>query len=493
LCVRNGIMQSTNDRNHRFSQQGDESDDDDEKQLVDNFEATCTSYGDLRDAFEPINDFVPPPKYAIDRTQFWLNIVLLDYMTCFCVEFSRGLFIASTYGAVQHVADKLGEKMLLGLVVAAFSVGRLVSSTAWGYLSDYVSERLVFISSSAVSVIGCVLYIIAYVYKLEWLLILSRVVTGVGSGALSVVRANTAKITTTKQRTTYMAINGASQYAALGVAPFIVIAFSNFGGTGAVYDSFTAPAFILIGCNVINIIAFFIWFKDIDGAKIAKETPKTSSSMEKDPEWQMLVNIGIVFFIFFNFSSRSVFALVETVGSYIYVHQRGIEDKVKQNIESSLLFGYMGMGGLIMFLITMLLTKRVADNWLLLSAFVIIALGSLVLMASTFYTDQLAPLLVGFILIWSIAFPIKQTTIMSSFSKILGQKPQGAMMGWIGTFGSLGRVFMPLVSGVLSDAASIGIALGVSCLSCVLLLLYIVLVQRYRARYNHYSVIEPVS
>eukprot|EP00122_Pirum_gemmata_P003205 Pgem_evm1s2896 len=76
-----------------------------------------------------------------------------------------------------------------------------------------------------------------------------------------------------------------------------------------------------------------------------------------------------------------------------------------------------------MFCVTLVLTRYITEEILLLVAFVIITIGSLV-----------------------IAFPLKQTTIMSSFSKILGSKPQGGLMGWIGVFGSIGRIVMPLLS-----------------------------------------------
>ena len=57
-------------------------------------------------------------------------------------------------------------------------------------------------------------------------------------------------------------------------------------------------------------------------------------------------------------------------------------------------------------------------------------------------------------------------------------QPQGTWMGWIQTFGSLGRVTFPLITKVFS----IGFAFGLSMMGCliaiVLLLVYMKLVKK---------------
>ena len=56
-------------------------------------------------------------------------------------------------------------------------------------------------------------------------------------------------------------------------------------------------------------------------------------------------------------------------------------------------------------------------------------------------------LLFSELLVWSIGAPIAGASVISTFSHIIegGGKPQGLAMGWIGSAGSFGRIFSPII------------------------------------------------
>jgi MFS family permease len=82
---------------------------------------------------------------------------------------------------------------------------------------------------------------------------------------------------------------------------------------------------------------------------------------------------------------------------------------------------------------------------------------------------------VALILMYSIGYPLGHTAVLGIVSKITTQGPQGRLLGWFGSAGSLARVIFPLMAGAVSQHYSEKIVFGlmgsilfVSCLSVVI-------------------------
>ena len=87
--------------------------------------------------------------------------------------------------------------------IASPSLGR------WSIIKGY-STTLV--TSTAVMLVGCVLFAQVYRVGSLYFLLFSQIVLGIGSATLGVTRAYVAEITATRQRTTYIAALTAVQY-----------------------------------------------------------------------------------------------------------------------------------------------------------------------------------------------------------------------------------------------------------------------------------------
>jgi len=59
--------------------------------------------------------------------------------------------------------------------------------------------------------------------------------------------------------------------------------------------------------------------------------------------------------------------------------------------------------------------------------------------------------LFAIILMYSFGYPVGHTSVLTSFSKIIGNKPQGLLLGWFSSAGSLARVFFPILAGTISQ------------------------------------------
>jgi len=98
------------------------------------------------------------------------------------------------YYATEHGANAL----LVGVLISSFSVAQLAVAPLWGRASDRYGRRPMIIAGLALSAVAYVVFAFA---GSVWLLLLSRVVQGMGGGTIGVVQAYVADATPPDQRT----------------------------------------------------------------------------------------------------------------------------------------------------------------------------------------------------------------------------------------------------------------------------------------------------
>jgi MFS transporter, ceroid-lipofuscinosis neuronal protein 7 len=60
-------------------------------------------------------------------------------------------------------------------------------------------------------------------------------------------------------------------------------------------------------------------------------------------------------------------------------------------------------------------------------------------------------------MMYSIGYPIGHTAVIGIFSKIVGRRPQGVLMGWFASAGSLARMIFPIMSGYMANYMDVSI------------------------------------
>ena len=98
-------------------------------------------------------------------------------------------FYATRYGA---------SALLVGLLVSAFSVAQLISAPSWGRLSDRYGRRPSILFGLLVSALAYVVFAFAHSWQM---LLLSRLVQGLGGGTIGVVTAYVADASPPDKRT----------------------------------------------------------------------------------------------------------------------------------------------------------------------------------------------------------------------------------------------------------------------------------------------------
>mmetsp|Transcript_30624 Transcript_30624/g.76849 ORF Transcript_30624/g.76849 Transcript_30624/m.76849 type:complete len:478 (-) Transcript_30624:147-1580(-) len=397
-----------------------------------------------------------------DKKTFYLNIGL-NYLVTAVAESSRGLVLSSLWPYVKMLG---GDKPFLGYVVGVFSIGRLLASLVFGYLSDRMTMRNVFLISLGVCAIGNLMYALAYYFDKEYLL-LTRFVVGFGSGVVASARTHIAALTPPENRTKYLAWGAAAQFIGFAISPGIAIGLSycNFSLLGLKVTQETAPGYLLFLMCVGSALAVFLKM-----ASVSPQNTVGSKSGSLVPIPKRTIIIGSIVFITLNFVVRGMISVVETIGTPIFMKQRGLnpEDSDSQS-DASLFFLLLGIGGLFVYFFIGYVSKHVSSTILLAGSILFLGGGCVVLVDYGGGWSFLQ-MLVGMAMIWSIGSPSSQVIILASFSALLGSRPQGAMMGLITASGSVARITLPVVAGQTTFAMSFLISLALCGLSMVLLI-----------------------
>ena len=153
-----------------------------------------------------------------------------------------------------------------------------------------------------------------------------------------------------------------------------------------------------------------------------------------------------LFGCFINFITRGVIAIYETLGLVIALNFNW------SNMQLALLVSSSGLIGVFVLLNFNIFTSFLSDYDLMLIGMIKMSLACLIL---SFISDnfffQMIQLCISFFVMYSIAYPLGNTAALAMFSKIISSGPQGKMLGWFASAGSLARVIFPIMSGFLSN------------------------------------------
>jgi hypothetical protein len=145
-----------------------------------------------------------------------------------------------------------------------------------------------------------------------------------------------------------------------------------------------------------------------------------------------------------NLISRGSLALLESIGAVLYIDTFDAHTK-HPTIEASYFFLYLGLVGLATYLVMPTAAKWWSPVILLGLGLLLSAAGCFLLLPFTSsYRVSKAQVILGSGLIWCFGQPITGSLAISTFSTMMGAKPQGTAMGVIGAAGSLGRILLPL-------------------------------------------------
>mmetsp|Transcript_32520 Transcript_32520/g.50436 ORF Transcript_32520/g.50436 Transcript_32520/m.50436 type:complete len:493 (-) Transcript_32520:216-1694(-) len=379
------------------------------------------------------------------------------YIVCFVIlvgDMARGVMFPSMWPLVDELG---GSSVTLGYAVAAFSFGRILVSPLFGSWSVTYGYTKTLTLSCSILLVGTLVYAQVQNVGNPQFLIFAQVIMGIGSGTLGVTRAFVADVTAQRSRTTYMAWITAVQYAGFTVTPFVGAIFNkslegiDFQFGIFRWNMYTAPAYFMAVVVGMVLVLIVTQFNGRVRTASPKDNSKKSARREQiDDAANQMTPIGLTVYdccilgcMMLNVSTKGSISSFETLGISLAESYFDMYSARAGTIVAS-----CGTMGVVALLSMGYLSKYVSDIQLICGGMVVMAGG--ILSLTQVDEEEVNPswrFILPIFMIYSIGYPIGHTAVIGLFSKIVGRRPQGTLLGWFASAGSLARLAFPIMSG----------------------------------------------
>lgn len=355
--------------------------------------------------------------------------LIILFITIFIDLMGFGIFVP----VVPIYARELNaSEALVGDTGALFSLMMFIFTPFWGTMSDRFGRRPVILGAVAISALSYVMF--AHAGTL-FMLIASRMLTGVGSGNITAAQAYITDITPPENRAKSMGLIGA----AFGLGfifgpPLGSFIFDKFG---AIWVGYAAA----IMC-VLNLLAVWLFLPESLKDKVSdrKIRIKPVTSAIKALQEARFRDLFIISFIYI-----TAFSMMQmTIAMFWY------DDYALDKTQVGHMFAIVGLGSAIV-QGTMIgwLQRRFGERNLMIYGSMMVAVG--LGMIAFIPTSLFLPLSIVSIALLSLGNGCLSPTLLSQLSRNAEQHEQGEVLGMNQSFGSLARIAGPALGGRLYE------------------------------------------
>src|SRR5437870_4582069 len=340
--------------------------------------------------------------------------------------------------------------IIIGFIVAAFTVAQLLSAPMWGRFSDRVRRRPTLLI--ALGAAGIAYLIFGFATSL-WLLFLSRIVQGAGGGTVGVMQAYVADSTGPKDRARALGWLSATTNLGVALGPVLgsfAIALGKrdlIPGPRTLQLGSAAPGIMAAALCLLNMI--FVW-RYLKESRDFSEQPKEGELRRSSSQaiWRVISHASEP-------SSRLIWIYAIAIGAFqgsfsvlaLFLNARFAVTK------ETIFYFFMYVGAISVFARVLLLGRAV--DWLgeaNLSrlGLVLLAVGVVGMPLS----QNLATLAIAVALIpLGTAFTFPCVTAL--LSRVIAPTERGLYMGMQQTYGGVARIIAPLFFGWAFDSLGV--------------------------------------
>jgi multidrug resistance protein len=340
-------------------------------------------------------------------------------------------FYATSFGATAAV---------VGVLVSAFSLAQLAFAPIWGRFSDRYGRRPVILIGLAITAVAYVVFGLADTILV---LLVSRVIQGMGGGTIGVVQAYVADVSPPEERT--KSLGWLSAVTSLGavVGPAFGSIMVAIGGRRA--PGFAAAALALL-------VAAFAWrfLREAEADAVSDEVARTSEFTAASAILRVLTRWDEP-------APRLIWIYTIAIGAFygtVPVMPLLLSDRLGVTVQTiGYVIMYLGAMGVV---VRAFLLGRLVD-WLgearLARLGIVLLAGGLVVIAFTSSFQTLTVSLTLMPLGTACLFPC----ITSLLSRVVSRRDRGLFMSVQHTFGGASRVAFPVGAGVVMDQFGMGV------------------------------------
>lgn len=325
--------------------------------------------------------------------------------------------------------------IMVGIIAGSYALMNFIFSPIWGNLSDRIGRKPVILVSILITAFSYLLFSFATAIPL---LIVSRIIAGIGSANIGAAQAYITDITKPEDRTKAFGKIGAAFGLGFIIGPLI-------GGVILKHLGVQYIGYITMGLNIFNFIlaAFILKESNKDKKKDKRlfENPfKSVLDGIKRPVLGKLMLISLLFI--------TAFSMMQITIS-VYWNEKYALNKA----QISDMFAFIGLATVLVqgFLVEKL-NRRFGEYKLLVMGCLLMAIGLYLLPTAPY--ERWFYVVEGIaILFIALANGCISPSIQSLLSKNAGDQEQGKILGVSMSVSSLGRVFGPYLGGLFYGMA----------------------------------------
>jgi len=323
------------------------------------------------------------------------------------------------------------DEAAIGIAIAIYSFVQFLFNPVLGKISDKYGRKPVIVVCLFLNAMGYIVFSFTDSYIL---LLVSRVIAGIGGSSIGVAQAYIADVTTRENRSKGMGLIGAAFGLGFVFGPLIGGLLSSYGYavTGYVAAGFSLIAFILTIFYLPESLKQKAEFEDLS-AHPQRRKLFDFAAMKKILQKPDLAILVLLFFIL-TFSFANIYGTFALLGLKVY----GFTD-----MQNGYMYGIIGLssaiiqGGLIGRINKMMSKKMI----LIIGSLLIMAALAMIPYAGTF----LGLAIVSVVL--SYGTGTFQPTVLSLISEVTSESEQGITLGMNQSLSSFARVLGPLWGG----------------------------------------------
>ncbi len=318
------------------------------------------------------------------------------------------------------------DETAIGIAIAIYSLVQFFFNSFLGELSDKHGRKPVIVVCLFLNAVGYIIFAFTHTY---FILLVSRIVAGVGGSSIGVAQAYIADVTTKEDRSKGMGMIGAAFGLGFVFGPLIGGLLSKYGYevTGFASAGFSFLAFL--------VTIFFLPESNLnrDQAQLRKRKLFDVAAVKKVFKKKDLGLLVTLFFIL-TFSVANIYGTFALLGYEVYNFT---------DLQNGYMYGIVGIasalvqGGLI----------RIASKYFKDTK--IVAVGAFLMMAGLAllpYGGNFLGLAI-IVIIMSLGTGFLQPTLLSLISEVTSDAEQGITLGLNQSFSAFARVLGPLWGG----------------------------------------------
>lgn len=324
------------------------------------------------------------------------------------------------------VKSLLLPESAIGIVLAVYSLVQFIFNPIFGSLSDKYGRRKIILITLLLNASGYILFAFTHSFLM---LLISRVVAGIGGSSIGVAQAYIADVTTKENRSKGMGLIGVAFGLGFVFGPIIGGLLSHFG---YMITGFAAAGFSFLAFS----FSLFLLPESLTEEKknlVVKRKIFDVNAFKRVLS-NKLISVVILLFFIVTFSVANIYGTFALLGHSVY----GFTD-----MQNGMVFGVVGIvGAIVQGGLIGRLAKKYSDQKL-------ITVGTFLLMIGLAFIPY-GINMTGVIIItcvMSVGTGILQPILLSLVSKVAPENEQGIVLGVNQSFSSFARMLGPLWGG----------------------------------------------